>query len=243
MHYPFAEVRAATKKSNFAYNLFVWPSEPLTYLLVNFTPISANAVSLLAGAFGLLASLLYLNDTAYLAALSFAIFFLLDCSDGAIARLRDQASKLGGALDVACDRTVLTAAAITFGATAFQVGDYVAAGLCAAYFAAHSWLDLLWYRDEKHWAGLPSQSRQLMSQLRAQQRSGRRSLRGWGRLFSRIESALRPAPWVCNIIFLLGSCLFSSAQAPVFLSALTGIGWFNRAPVIRAWLHSRSAAS
>ena len=111
--YSFAEVRSATRHYNFFHDLCVWPSEPLSWLLANYSRISPNAVTLIAIISGLSASLLFWNALWVLAALGFALFFLLDCCDGTLARLTGRCSQKGAALDLYGDRLVLFAACVS----------------------------------------------------------------------------------------------------------------------------------
>ena len=63
------------------------PALGITYLIVNFTKISANFVTYIGAIFALVSAFCVLNDNLILAAIFFYISFMCDFLDGRIARI------------------------------------------------------------------------------------------------------------------------------------------------------------
>ena len=82
------------------------PALGITYLIVNFTKISANFVTYIGAMFALVSAFYVLNDNLILAAIFFYISFMCDFLDGRIARIRKTASNFGKKLDLAFDRLI-----------------------------------------------------------------------------------------------------------------------------------------
>ena len=86
----------------------------LTYLIVNYTLISANTLTLCSLVFGVGGTIgLYFN-TVWIAVAGFYISYVLDFADGKVARLRKTASGNGKKLDMLADRVVFV----------FSIGGY-----------------------------------------------------------------------------------------------------------------------
>ena len=226
--YSYAEVVRQTKQFNLLYNVFTWPSMPLSFVLVNYTGISANAVTLTSGAAGLVGSVLFLVEQFKVAACAFGVFFVLDCTDGTIARLKGQASDRGGALDLFTDRVVLMVAVLSRIWWHNTNGQADEAVLCAVYLASHYLTDIHWLtrlrrtREKPPWIIQPSR--------REASQSGWRS--NLGRL-ARVEWNLRPGVWVCNIAFLIGPCLFTTHAAAVYALSAFAMQWWPLMEFIR----------
>jgi len=241
VRFTYAAVRRATNKYNLLHDIFVVPSEPLSFFLVNFTSLSANTITILAAAFGLFGSLLFYREQWIAAGLAFAMFFILDCCDGAIARLRDQSSPGGADLDLTGDRLVLVTAVLSRVAFHIGRGERVAAWLCTGYLASHYFTDLQWLMHIRRQAERPRQFTALKEALHVQQASRgadaparRRSVfQALVGVASRLEMAWRPTPWVCNIAFLAGACFASGALAPIYLGSLLALQWPLLAGAIR----------
>jgi len=73
-------------------------SKPLTKLLLH-TPLTANQISLTMICFGIASAIFFIMNSYYLAILYLFIFFVLDCSDGEVARAKNQQSLRGEYLD------------------------------------------------------------------------------------------------------------------------------------------------
>jgi phosphatidylglycerophosphate synthase len=222
---PFAwhQVVAATSVTNRLSAVFELLSVPITYALANWTRISANMVTRIGGSFGLVGAALFALQQPVAASLAFAAFLLLDCSDGALARLRKQESIRGANLDLWTDRAVLLVAALGFSGRFGVDGDALAAWLCLVYLAAHYLTDLGWLIAERQRAQLPPQSSALEAELRAKRP---RPLPQLGQLYL-IERSFAPVPWVCNGVFLVGTGL---AGRIALILAIAALGWYLLVP-------------
>jgi phosphatidylglycerophosphate synthase len=87
----------------------------LSYLILNFTSISANAITLGAFFFGFIGSLSICYDQIILAIICYHFSFILDFTDGKVARKRNTSSGLGKALDMGCDRLVFLMLSLAYG--------------------------------------------------------------------------------------------------------------------------------
>lgn len=200
IHHDLASVRAATKRFNLTYNLFADRSIPLTWLIANHTRLSANTLTLAGGLAGMAGSALLWAGSPYLAACCFALFVLLDCSDGALARLKQEESVFGAQLDLYCDRGVLFIAVLSR-LTILAPGAQL---LCAAYLCLHYITDLHWLMRLDREAKRPAQWPALKAALDAQMPTPPAAANPLGRVYR----AVMPDVWVCNIVFLLLPCLF-----------------------------------
>lgn len=107
----------------------------ITWFFVNFTSFTPNHVSLMALIFGLLASIFYLQGThsaLVVGAVLFEIAFVLDCTDGKIARVNNSGTKFGAYWDFIQDRILQFIALFTIVLGQFQLignTDIIFAGL------------------------------------------------------------------------------------------------------------------
>lgn len=195
----FAEVQGATKRFNLTYNFFANCSIPLTWLIANYTRLSANSLTRIGGLAGLAGSALLWFGYPGWAALAFTLFLLLDCSDGAIARLKGEVSEQGASLDLFWDRTILFVAVLSRCALLSGVSLL----LCAAYLCLHYVTDLQWLMRLEQQAKHPAQWPELRAALHEQLPLAPQSVSA----LAKIYRAVRPDAWVCNIVFLLLPCL------------------------------------
>ena len=178
-------------------------SVPLTYLVINGTNLSANAVTRFGGALGLGGSALFLADQRVAAGIAYLLFLLLDCTDGTVARLRGTVSLKGADLDLLSDRLCLFSAVLAFSAFYARSGYPLAAWLCSLYLATHYLADLRWLMAMRRRAELPPQFEALKAHLDTA--GPQRASRVPQRLqpLARTVAWLTPSAWVCNIVFLL----------------------------------------
>ncbi len=178
-------------------------SVPLTYLVVNGTNLSANAVTRIGGVLGLGGSALFLAGQPMAAGIAYLLFLWLDCTDGTVARLRGTVSLRGADLDLWSDRLCLFAAVLAFSAVYARSGHPLAAWLCGLYLATHYLTDLRWLMAMRQRAELPPQFEALKAQL--DHAGPRRPSRVPQPLrpLVRVVGWLTPTAWVCNIAFLL----------------------------------------
>ncbi len=121
-----------------------------TYFFANFTKFSANHVTTLALLSWLSSAvLIWFNYNAFAAILIF-IGFVLDCTDGNIARLKKQFSARGGLYDVIADRTGYSSILVTL-AVKLSITDsaYVIVVMAGLLLTLIIFFDLIRARVEK----------------------------------------------------------------------------------------------
>jgi phosphatidylglycerophosphate synthase len=220
--YSLTTVYRCTRLHNLPYNLLALPSVPLSWLLLNHTRLSANATSVMAGTCGLAGVFLFAMGQPAWAALGLLLFFELDCCDGTIARARNQVSLLGGRLDLAIDRLVLFAFALTLMAIDLQAARPLVAWMVPGYLILHYVTDLMWIMklqgqiDQRG----PKSAVSPQGSMPAYARLPRIL-----RVLLHLESAVRPDVWVCNALFLLGPCLFPDHRLLTAIVPLAALGW------------------
>lgn len=178
-------------------------SVPLTYLVINGTNLSANAVTRIGGVLGLGGSALFLAGQPVAAGIAYLLFLWLDCTDGTVARLRGTVSLKGADLDLWSDRLCLFAAVLAFSAVYARTGHPFAAWLCGLYLATHYLTDLSWLMALRQRAQLPPQFDELKARLDA---AGPQHATPGSRFLQPLARTVRwftPTAWVCNIAFLL----------------------------------------
>lgn len=92
-------------------------SEPITLLLLK-TPLTPNQITLLTLLVGFASALLFFSPNYFLGLLGALVFLfssVLDCCDGAVARLKFMESRLGRWLDDTCDTLVFLALFLAIG--------------------------------------------------------------------------------------------------------------------------------
>lgn len=102
-------------------NLDVWISLVVdtvaigfTYIILNFTSITANLITFYALIFGIASAISVILDYIELASLFYYISLVLDLSDGKTARLRGTASPSGKIIDLITDRIVFVLLSISY---------------------------------------------------------------------------------------------------------------------------------
>ncbi len=230
--FAWAAVIAATTKTNRVTAFFELLSVPLSYVIVNATRLSANTVTRIGGVFGIAGSILFMTGKPLAAGFAYAAFLLLDCSDGAVARLRRTVSLKGADLDLWTDRVVLLTAVLSFSGSYAASNKPMAAWLCAGYLAAHYLTDLGWLMAERRRASLPPQFDDLKALLAVKMPVRSAVGHAWIRRIARLEHAIRPAPWLCNIVFLLGACLMPKEAGYSVAAALSLLLWAIAMPRI-----------
>ncbi|WEU40531.1 MAG: CDP-alcohol phosphatidyltransferase family protein [Candidatus Odinarchaeum yellowstonii] len=104
--YTWDEVKCSSKMKDGIIALYLYRkfAYVLTYFLVNVGNVSANQVTLLAFASWASSAILIWFDQNIVASILIFLGFVLDCTDGNIARLKNQVSKKGKLLDTISDR-------------------------------------------------------------------------------------------------------------------------------------------
>lgn len=230
--YSWAEVGHATKSANSLERVFTILSEPISYFILNYTRLSPNAVTLLGVAFGICGAWFSLREEWFAAFFAYAIFFLLDCCDGAVARASGRTSASGAKLDLYGDRIVLFAAVLCRVAAHLDHAEAFPAWLCVLYLISHYIGDLGWLMRLRSQLELPSQWAELKGEMNRQVQAKRVSNGGeaawWRRWLSqaaRAEREFEPTAWVCNIAFIAGACLVPQQPAPLYIAAIIALQW------------------
>lgn len=111
--YSFSDIAGVSSWSHILMKVFFAPLiYPVVYVLVNFTRLSPNSITVIGGGFGIVAVVFAVLGKLNLCGLFFLVFFLLDCADGRIARLRGISSPFGALLDMRIDRFVFASAIV-----------------------------------------------------------------------------------------------------------------------------------
>ncbi|MDA2921960.1 CDP-alcohol phosphatidyltransferase family protein [Patescibacteria group bacterium AH-259-L07] len=87
---------------------------PISYLLVRYTNILPNTITILSLVFGLFAALFNFFSIPYWPALLFYIAYLLDFVDGKMARTLGTTSAFGKRFDILVDRLIFSALSLSY---------------------------------------------------------------------------------------------------------------------------------
>lgn len=77
---------------------------PIVYLMVNFTKITPNIISLLSAMFGMFSAYSYVHGNIILAGIMYFVSYIFDATDGKVARLTGSGKNYGFWLDIFIDR-------------------------------------------------------------------------------------------------------------------------------------------
>lgn len=111
MRYSYKSVRKSAKKIDAWWTTIIVDqiAIPLTYLIANFTRLSANQITLISKLLGFSSFYFFYQGTPkdlLIGALMFELSFILDCVDGKLARVTKTTSPTGAYLDYVSDRLV-----------------------------------------------------------------------------------------------------------------------------------------
>lgn len=106
----FKEIKATFHSEEPWTNMFIFSyiTIPLVYLMVNFTRITPNIISLWSFLFGIVSAVLFFNGFVVYGALVYTISYILDATDGKVARLTKTCKVYGAWFDIFVDRSNLT---------------------------------------------------------------------------------------------------------------------------------------
>jgi len=88
--------------------LFSHITIPLVYLMVNYTKITPNLISIVSLLFGILSALCYFNGYLLEGSILYVISYIFDATDGKVARLKKVGKIYGAWFDICVDRINLT---------------------------------------------------------------------------------------------------------------------------------------
>jgi|TARA_B110000977_G_scaffold185281_1_gene249946 phosphatidylglycerophosphate synthase len=77
---------------------------PLVYLMVNYTKITPNIISLLSIIFGLFSAYNYMLGDVILGGVMYFVSYIFDATDGKVARIKETGKPYGAWLDICIDR-------------------------------------------------------------------------------------------------------------------------------------------
>lgn len=105
--YTFKQIRDSRTIDAWWTNLILSPLiDKMIWILINYTGLTANQITIASFTFGLLSAYFFLHGTWYyliIGALLFEFSYLLDCCDGTIARLKGPNDGFGAYLDITSD--------------------------------------------------------------------------------------------------------------------------------------------
>lgn len=214
--YPMKDVFRAVSWKQWLDGVGVLPAIPLAYLIVNATRLSANAVTLLGLAAGLAGAALAWRGAWLWAASAYFAFFMLDTCDGAVARLRRQASAVGGQLDLRADRIVLIAAILAHIVHFSARGMAVETRLLVVFAMQFYLLDVFWMYQP---AARPAPAAELVEEVEA---PGRRTRL---QTLSLYEKRLRVSPWLCEIMVFCAAAIMPSQRRIWYAVAIVAMAW------------------
>lgn len=87
---------------------------PITYLLLRFTKITPNSVTMVSLILGFTAAIAIFMNVSYLPIILFYFAYVFDFVDGTLARMLSLSSAEGKKLDIRVDRAIFTAIAISY---------------------------------------------------------------------------------------------------------------------------------
>ena len=77
---------------------------PLVYLMVNFTNITPNIISIISLLFGVASAFFYFSGDLFIASLLYFVAYIFDATDGKVARIKGNESIYGSWVDTFIDR-------------------------------------------------------------------------------------------------------------------------------------------
>ncbi|MBI9020964.1 MAG: CDP-alcohol phosphatidyltransferase family protein [Verrucomicrobia bacterium] len=150
MKYTFQQLIENNAKGFLTFDIYikllVYPvAIPLSWVLLNFTSITANQVTLAGLTVGCLGAVCsFFWGLKFLVA-GYLIAFILDFADGTLARNGRGGGEQGVFLDVITDRTVLCFAAVMLSAHHVRLGQGLESFLLLLYLLAYLYEDILSY--------------------------------------------------------------------------------------------------
>ncbi len=110
MRYPYEIVQKSFHNREAWVNvlLFKHITIPLVYLMVNYTKITPNIISILSLFFGFGSAYAYFDGHVVIGGVLYFISYIFDATDGKVARIKKNGNVYGGWFDIAIDRVNLT---------------------------------------------------------------------------------------------------------------------------------------
>lgn len=120
-------------------------SIPLAYLIVRYSRITPNTITGMSLFFGLIAATSNFLSLTYYPALFYFIAFILDLTDGKVARARGMSSPFGKTIDILTDRTIFSILSLSYIYLFLRTTGWLETFLLAAYVILYLYLELVAY--------------------------------------------------------------------------------------------------
>lgn len=120
-------------------------SIPLAYLILRYSRITPNMITVMSLFFGLVAAIVNFLSFKYYPALFYFIAFILDLTDGKVARARGMSSPLGKTIDIVADRTVFSILSLSYIYFFLRTTDWLETFLLATYIILYLYLEVVLY--------------------------------------------------------------------------------------------------
>lgn len=106
MKYPYSQVKKSFHNQEPWLNVLLikYITIPLTFLVVNYTKITPNIISIISLIFGMMSAYFYFSGSVVLGAIMYLISYVFDAIDGKVARLTKTGKVYGAWLDIFIDR-------------------------------------------------------------------------------------------------------------------------------------------
>jgi len=110
MKYPYSEVKKSFHSKEPWVNVLLlrYITLPLVFIMVNYTKITPNIISVLSMGFGIISAYYYFSGNVLLAGLMYFISYIFDATDGKVARITKTGKPYGAWMDICIDRLNLT---------------------------------------------------------------------------------------------------------------------------------------
>ena len=118
MKYKYSDIKNSFHSQEPWINVFLLKhlTIPLVYLMVKFTNITPNIISIISLILGILSAFFYFNGDLFAGGLLYFISYIFDATDGKVARIKGNGSAYGAWFDIAIDRLnlVIISSAISY---------------------------------------------------------------------------------------------------------------------------------
>lgn len=118
---------------------------PIIYLLLRFTKVTPNSVTIASLMLGLTAAVFNFMSISYLPIILFYFAYVLDFVDGALAKMLNLSSAKGKKLDIRVDRAIFTAIALSYVYVFLSSNRLVETFLLVVYVLLFFYVDIIEY--------------------------------------------------------------------------------------------------
>ncbi|GAA4273213.1 CDP-alcohol phosphatidyltransferase family protein [Aquimarina gracilis] len=110
MKYPYSLVKNSFHSKEAWVNVLLlkYITVPLVFIMVNYTRITPNIISILSMGFGVLSAYYYFSSNVLFGGLMYFISYIFDATDGKVARITKTGKPYGAWMDISIDRLNLT---------------------------------------------------------------------------------------------------------------------------------------